>query len=98
MQKVRIYRPAKNAMQSGRGNAKQWVVEFEPAAKEIDPLMGWIGSRDTRNQLRLRFASKDEAVAYAEREGLAFSVYDELPRRPMRPKSYAENFRFDKVL
>ncbi|MBF0304747.1 MAG: ETC complex I subunit [Alphaproteobacteria bacterium] len=98
MQKVRIFRPAKNAMQSGRGNAKQWLVEFEPAAKEIDPLMGWVGSRDTRNQLRLRFATKDEAIAYAEREGLDFSVYDELARRPLRPKSYAENFRFDKVL
>lgn len=96
---VRIYRPAKSAMQSGRANSKRWVLEFEPQeAKEIDPLMGWIGSGDTSNQLRLRFDSKEEAIAYAERQGLSYRVFADRPRRDIRPKSYADNFRFDRVV
>ena len=39
---VRIYQPAKSAMQSGRGNAKKWLMEYEPTARRsVDPLMGW---------------------------------------------------------
>ncbi len=89
---VKIYQPAKTAMQSGRGKTNHWVVEFvSDEAKKIDGLMGWTGSRDTRNQLQLRFASKDEAVAYAKRQGYLYMV-DEPHERLMRPKSYAENF------
>ncbi len=96
---VRIYRPARSAMQSGKANSKRWVLEFEPrCAKEIDPLMGWIGSRDTSNQVRLRFATKDDAVAYAEREGLEYKVFDDKPARVIKPKSYADNFRYDKMV
>ncbi len=94
---VRIYRPAKTAMQSATGNTRRWVMEFEPTASKItDPLMGWTGSPDTMEQVMLRFASRDEAVAYAERHGLAYRV-DE-PREPaVTPKSYAANFRHDRV-
>lgn len=99
MSKVRIYRPAKTAMQSGRGNSRQWIVEFEPSdRKEPDPLMGWNGSRDTLAQVRLRFDSKEEAVAFAEREGLSFDLIDEPPAKAVKPKSYADNFRFDRVV
>ena len=98
MQQVRIYRPAKNAMQSGRGNSRQWLVEFEPGdRKEPDPLMGWNGSRDTRSQLRLRFDTKEEAVAFAKREGYAYTVIEEKPARIPKPKSYSDNFRYDWV-
>jgi hypothetical protein len=93
---VRIYRPAKTAMQSGLGNTKKWVLEFDPTAPEvIDPLMGWTGSADTQGQVRLRFASKDEAVAYAEKRGLAYRVFEPREAR-LRPKSYADNFRHDR--
>ena len=99
MSKVRIYRPAKNAMQSGLGNSRHWIVEFEPTdRKEPDPLMGWNGSRDTLAQVKLTFESKDEAVAYAEREGLSYSLIEDRPAKPVKPKSYAENFRFDRVV
>ncbi len=94
MTEVRIYRPAKTAMQSGRRNVKRWVLEFEPEqAKETDPLMGWIGSGDTRQQVRLRFDSKEEAVAFAKENGLAARVQEPRPRR-IRSKNYAENFGF----
>jgi hypothetical protein len=95
--KVRIFRPTKNPMQSGRANARRWVVESEPVApKEIDPLMGWIGSRDTQGQVRLLFNTKEEAVAYAARNNLAYEVFDG-DRAKIKPKSYSDNFKFDKL-
>ncbi len=95
--RARIYRPARTAMQSGAGNTRDWVLEFEPAAPEtIDPLMGWTGSTDTQAQVQLRFATKDEAVAYADKRGLAYRVFEPKEAR-VRPKSYADNFRHDRV-
>jgi len=98
MPSVRIYRPAKTAMQSGYGNMRDWVLEFEPEApKGHDPLMGWTSSADTREQVHLRFASAAEAIAYAERQGLAYSLAEPRPRK-IRPKSYADNFRYNRPL
>lgn len=95
---VRIYRPAKTAMQSGKGNAKAWVLEFEPAApKTPDPLMGWLGSDDTSSQVRLKFATLEDAVAYAQRKGLEYDVQAEAVKKPCAPKNYADNFRYDKL-
>jgi hypothetical protein len=93
---ARIFKPAKSAMQSGRANTEHWLLEFEPkAAKERDPLMGWTGSADTGGQVRLRFPGEAEAVAYARRHGIAYTV--EPPETPaIRLKSYADNFRFDR--
>jgi hypothetical protein len=89
---VRIYQPAKNAMQSGRGTTKRWLVEHEQSApRQVEPLMGWTSSADTRQQLRLWFESREEAIAYCERENLMYIV--EAPReRQVRPKAYADNF------
>ncbi|WP_374442570.1 ETC complex I subunit [Stella sp.] len=97
MAEARIYVPAKSAMQSGRAGTREWVLEFVPAErKRHDPLMGWISSGDTRQQVRLRFASREEAEAHAGRLGLAFTV--QAPHeRTIRPKSYADNFRYDRV-
>jgi hypothetical protein len=95
---VRIYRPAKNAMQSGAaGNAGKWVLEYEPAApKRPDRLMGWLGSDDTTQQVRLKFATCEQAVAFAKRKGLDYQVAAE-PQKSFRPKNYADNFRYDKM-
>jgi hypothetical protein len=94
---VRIYKPAKTAMQSGVARTKEWVLEYEPEApREIDPLMGWTSSRDTRAQVRLEFDNKEEAIAYAERHGLAYTVSEPKPRKLVR-KSYADNFKFGRL-
>jgi len=92
--RVRIYRPAKTAMQSGMARADGWVLESEPAdASTPDPLMGWNGSADTGRQVRLSFATVEEAVAYAGRNGHDYTVT--VPKeRKVRPKIYAENFSF----
>jgi len=91
---ARIYKPAKTAMQSGEGGTKEWVLEHEPSRpRQIDPLMGWTSSSDTATQVRLEFDSKEEAIAYAERNGLAYTVAEPKPRKRIR-KSYADNFKF----
>lgn len=91
---ARIYKPSKTAMQSGVANTKAWVVEFEPEEpRQVEPLMGWTSSGDMRQQLRLRFPSKEEAVAYCERCGIAYQVFEAIPA-PRRTMSYADNFAF----
>ena len=73
--RARIYQPPKNAMQSGWAATHEWVLEFEPSSpRRPDPLMGWIGSADTQAQVRLTFATRDEAVAFAVKRGIAYDL------------------------
>lgn len=91
--KARIFQKPKNAMQSGRAGTQRWTLEFAPAeARAADPLMGWAGSGDTRRQLRLGFASREEAVAYAERNGIEADIVA-TPERTLKIQAYADNFR-----
>ena len=56
MPSARIHKPAKTAMQSGQARTKQWLLEFERTEpREIEPLMGWTSSGDTRQQVKLWF-------------------------------------------
>lgn len=90
---ARIYQRPKNAMQSGKARVDDWVLEFVPEeAKKPDPLMGWAGSGDMRQQVSLIFESRDEALAYAERYGIAARVQASPPRR-LKIQAYADNFR-----
>ncbi len=94
---VRIFKPAKTAMQSGRANTKRWLLEFDPAEKlEADALMGWAGSHDTNRQLKLWFESKEDAIAFADKKGLSYRI-EEPHQRTIKPKSYADNFAFNRV-
>ena len=84
-------------MQSGHANVQHWIVEYEPEeAKKVDTLMGWAGSGDMRGQLRLKFETKDEAIAYAERNALSYNIAEPNIRRVI-PKSYSDNFKYTKV-
>jgi hypothetical protein len=90
---ARIYQRPKNAMQSGRAHTDQWILEFAPIeAKKPDPLMGWAGSGDTREQVRLKFATVDAAQAYAEKYGIAAVVHPTPPKK-LKIQAYADNFR-----
>lgn len=94
---VKIFQPAKTAMQSGRAKTKGWRMEFdEQVPKFVDPLMGWVGQKDTTQQLKLLFETKEEALAYAEKKGYAVRIV-EPHARVIAPKSYADNFRYNKV-
>ena len=96
--RARIYQPAKTAMQSGTAKTHSWVLEYAPAAaREVDPLMGWTSSGDTQTQVKLRFASREEALAYAEAQGIEAVVTEPRPRRAIiRPRGYGENFATDR--
>ena len=94
---ARIYKPSKTPVQSGMARTKQWILVFEQdKPREIEPLMGWTASGDTRQQVRLWFDTREEATAYAEREGIAYRVEDphESKRRTI---SYSDNFKFNRV-
>ena len=83
-------------MQSGKAKTGHWVLEFEPELpRKIDPLMGYTSSGDMKSQIRLTFETLDEAVAYAQRNGIAYRV--EEPKEPKRRQiSYSDNFRYDR--
>ena len=90
---ARIYQRPKNAMQSGKALAAQWILDFAPAmAKRPDPLMGWAGSGDMQQQVQLKFASAADAQAYANKYGIAAVVHTVPPKR-LKLQAYADNFR-----
>ena len=71
---ARIYKPARTAMQSGTAKTREWLLEYEPeTARVVEPLMGWTSSTDMKSQIQLRFATREEAIAYCEREGIGGS-------------------------
>ena len=71
---VRIFQPAKTAMQSGRAKTKGWVMVFEPSdATRPDPIIGWNGSADTSRQVRLTFDSKEDAIEHARKNGFTYT-------------------------
>ena len=94
---VRIYRPSKTAMQSGRAKTRQWVMVFEPSDRSTpDPIIGWNGSGDTKQQVRLTFETEAEAIAYARKEGYTYTVSEPRERR-IKPKAYADNFAYTRM-
>jgi hypothetical protein len=93
---ARIYRPAPNAMQSGKGKSKDWVLAYGPSSpREIDPLMGYTSTTDTQTQVRLSFDTLEEAEAYARANGIPYSVHQPHIPTPKR-SSYPDNFRADR--
>jgi hypothetical protein len=94
---ARIFRPSRAAVSSGTARTKAWVLQFEPAfAREVEPLMGWTSSADMNSQVKLNFATKEEAIAYCDREGLAYTV--EEPKPSTRKVSiYSDNFKSSRL-
>jgi hypothetical protein len=84
-------------MQSGRAQTAEWLLEYEPAKAQVaDPLMGWIGGGDTTAQVRLRFETRDAAIAFAERHAIPYDL-EQPHSRLIRPKAYADNFRYGRA-
>lgn len=95
--KVRIYQPAKTAMQSGKARTRKWHLVFEESSPPfVEPLMGWVGMRDTTQELHLTFTTCEEAITYAKKKGYDYRVIEPKLRKTS-PKSYADNFSFYKV-
>lgn len=96
--RARIYQPSRTAMSSGQAKTRDWILEFFPASpREVDPLMGWTSSSDTQSQVRLKFDSKEAALAYAAEHGIEAQVNEPNKRKPnLRARGYAENFAVDR--
>ncbi len=95
--RARIFKQPRSTMQSGVTHTDEWVLEWAPTERRApDPMMGWWGSGDVQTQVKLRFPSRDEAIAYAQKVGAAYDV-EVTPPRVHRPKVYADNFRYDRL-
>lgn len=95
--KARIYQPTKTAMQSGRANTRGWRLDFDTSdARYVEPLMGWTGTAGTLSQLSMTFETKENAIAYAEKHGIAYDLEEPHQRRLVR-RNYADNFAFNRV-
>ena len=98
--KAKIYRPAKTAMQSGKAKTRDWLLEYERTSPRfIEPLMGYTGGNDPLSQIKMNFETKEDAIRYAEREGLEYRVFEMRDPRRMPadvPKSYSDNFAYDR--
>ena len=93
--RARIYQPTKTAMQSGQARTHSWLLEYYQTGLFVEPLMGWTGVRGTEGQIRLRFPTKEAAIAYAKKHGIAYDLEPPHKRRH-QTKSYADNFAFDR--
>ena len=95
--RVRLYAPSRHTMQSGMAKTRFWHLEFEPPnTRSQDPLMQWISNSATEMQLRLKFNTKSEALAYAAKNNLEVLVQPQ-QTSVFKVKSYAANFAHDRV-
>lgn len=95
---ARIYKPSRTAMQSGQARTKQWQLDYEPEIpRTVEPLMGYTSSADMRQQVRLSFDTKEEAIAYCERHGIAYRVAAEAREKAPKRMSYSDNFKFNRA-
>ena len=72
MKKAKIYKPTKTAMQSGSRNTKKWLLEFDTLNTGVNPLMGWVTSKDTMSEIRLEFSTKEQAINYAKKNNINY--------------------------
>jgi hypothetical protein len=94
---ARIYRPAKTAMQSGNAGSQGWRLDYEPELpRASEPLMGWTSSSDMLSQIKLTFETKEEAIAYATKNGIPYTVF-EPQEKTRKTVSYSDNFKFGRI-
>ena len=90
---ARIFQRSKNAMQSGKARADDWILQFEShTPHRPDPLTGWSGGADTQSQVTIGFPTMDAAVAYAEKNKIPYHVVPPAERK-LRIQAYADNFK-----
>lgn len=94
MTKAKIYKPSRNTMQSGRAKTKYWLLEYvSPSGRVPEALMGWVSSADTLNQVRIKFETDKEAVKFAKKHGLDYTVSTAHIRKT-KPRNYGDNFKY----
>lgn len=89
-----IYKQSKAATQSGDWPSHHWRMDWDPLQKGArweNPLMGWQSSADFMQGTHLNFASKDDAIRFANKQGYEYFV-QEPNERKFVPKAYADQF------
>ena len=95
MRKAKIYKPSKTAMQSAKGNTKNWLLEFDTLDTGINPMMGWETSKDTMSEVKLEFSTKEQAVNYAKKNNVDYYIIEPQKHKIIK-RSYSDNFLKDK--
>ncbi|MDR3449737.1 MAG: ETC complex I subunit [Alphaproteobacteria bacterium] len=93
--RVRVFKPAKSAAQSGRAKTHEWVIEPElVTARTPDPIMGWSSAGDTLGELkdRLHFPTEADALAFVKHKGWE-AIVEESTERRVQPRNYMDNFK-----
>ena len=91
MKKAKIHRPTKTVMQSGKRNTKKWLLEFDTLNTGVNPLMGWVTSKDTMSEVKLEFSTKEQAINYAKKNNINYHIIEPQKRKIIK-KSYSDNF------
>ena len=78
-------------MQSGKGNSKNWLLEFDTLNNGINPLMGWETSKDTMSEVKLEFLTKEEALNFVKKNNIEFYIVEPENSKIIK-KSYTDNF------
>lgn len=83
-----------NTMQSGTRTAHQWEISWPASERWSNPLTGWTSTADPHGSMKLSFNSKEEAVAFAEKNGWAFDVAPPVSPQcyPDAERNYSQNF------
>lgn len=88
--RARIHRPAASPLQAG-ARPPRWVLEVEPRRPvRRDSRTGWAIGADPFAHLRLTFPSRERAIAFAERRGWDWEVWDGRREHPVerRPTAF----------
>ena len=91
MRKAKIYKPTQTVMQSGKGNSKNWLLEFDTLNNGINPLTGWETSKDTMSEVKLEFLTREQAINYAKKNNIDYYIIEPQKRKIIK-KSYTDNF------
>ncbi|KAG0329304.1 hypothetical protein BGZ99_002585 [Dissophora globulifera] len=98
MHPCRIYQQCKAATQSGIANTGYWRLDFDTelqAGRFENELIGWASSADYMQALAMKFFSKEDAIAFADKQGWEYSV-QEPNKKIFKKKVYADNFKYSK--
>jgi hypothetical protein len=91
---AKIYQPTKSAMQSGVAYTDKWILDFttEKGSRFIENMLGWTASKDMKQEVRLTFNTKEEAISFANKNNIEYEVIEPHFRKIVK-KSYADNFK-----
>ncbi len=92
MTRARIYKCPQKATQSGAIRSHRWIIDYgESSPRSHDSLTGWISCNDTQAEIKLLFATKEQAINYAKIHSIAYDI-EEPNSNHYVIKNYEDNF------